>query len=229
VRKTAPVALAAATLLGALAATAPAHASSGPRLISDNGSRWECRWSATYPAFPGAEPLTTALRKAVTDRRKAFLDGATPTLCPEGRRLTIRHRVLTASGDVIGVRLTTRVDAAGDGTSTRTYWYDGSKRRVGNTRLLRDGSAARLATLAKRRLAEREGIDLRQLDAAFRAPTTGLTDLSFTRTGALRLHFDRGAVAVPPAGAVEVTIGASTVRPLLSDFGRRAQRRSTRS
>lgn len=197
-----------------------------PRVVRESGRRGMCRWSTGYPVFRGAGALTTALRTAVESRREAFLDGATSRFCPEGAWLRIHHEVLAAGDGVVGVRLVTRVDAAGDGTSTRTYWYDGKAGRVGTIRLLRPGSDAALGRLVERGLAGRTGIDRARLAAAFRRPATHLTDVSFTGSGGLRLHFDRGAVAVPPAGAVEVTVGAAQVTPLLSDFGRRARHQS---
>ncbi|MET7463635.1 hypothetical protein [Nonomuraea sp. NPDC005501] len=197
-----------------------------PRLVVDRGRRGPCRWSVAYPEYRGADALTAALRKDTRARRDAFLKGATARFCPEGDRLTVSPATLAASGDVVGVRLTTRVEAAGDGTTTRTYWYDGRTHKVGTLRLLRPGAVAELGALVKRKLTGRQGIEAARLDAALRSPATGLTDVAFTGSGALRVHFDRDTVAVPPAGAIEVTIGAADVTPLLSDFGRRARQRT---
>ncbi|MEV0146038.1 MULTISPECIES: hypothetical protein [unclassified Nonomuraea] len=237
-----PVKLLAAVALTAAggAVTTPAFASApttshtsvtsvkadAPRLVVDRGRRGPCRWSVAYPEYRGADALTTALRKDTRARRDAFLKGATARFCPEGDRLTVSPTTLAASGDVVGVRLTTRIDAAGDGTTTRTYWYDGRTHRVGTLRLLRPGAVTELGALVKRKLTGRQGIEAARLDAALRSPAKGLTDVAFTRSGALRVHFDRDTVAVPPAGAIEVTIGAADVTPLLSDFGRRARDRT---
>ncbi|MEU9173021.1 polysaccharide deacetylase family protein [Streptomyces sp. NPDC048420] len=51
--------------------------------------------------------------------------------------------------------------------------------------------------------------------------------MSFTSDGGLKISFDRGTVAVPPAGRISVTLPKATVTPFLSDFGSRAQHQTT--
>jgi peptidoglycan-N-acetylglucosamine deacetylase len=208
----------------------------GLHVISDGSESGPCRYAARYPAIPGADALTATLGRAVRED-VARLTGDDGTGCAGARadlpELNLDFEIVVASGDVAAVRLTRRdFAAAGSGLSTHTYWYDGATRTSpANAGLFADDDAlARLATLLKERLAGREGADRALLDDVLASPrsTAGaLTDVTFTGTGDLAVDFDRGAVAVPPAGAQHVVIPAAEAAPLLSDIGRRAQRQST--
>ncbi|MDX2543555.1 polysaccharide deacetylase family protein [Streptomyces sp. WI04-05B] len=139
--------------------------------------------------------------------------------------------ILVASGDVLGVRLSTQDGtSAGNGLDTRTYWYDG---QAGAYRLplalIADGSQDALVAALKKQLKGREGTDADTVDGAF-AGRSGLVDLlndmTFTADGGLRVTFARGAVGAAPAGSYVVTLSRATVTPWLSPFGKRAQQQT---
>jgi peptidoglycan/xylan/chitin deacetylase (PgdA/CDA1 family) len=208
----------------------------GLHVISDGSESGPCRYAARYPAIPGADALTATLGRAVRED-VARLTGDDGIGCSGARadlpELNLDFEIVVASGDVAAVRLTRRdYTAAGSGLSTHTYWYDGATRTSPDNAGLfaGDDALARLAALLEQRLAGREGADRALLDdvlATPRSTASALTDVTFTGTGDLALDFDRGAVAVPPAGAQHVVIPAAEAAPLLSDLGRRAQRQST--
>jgi peptidoglycan/xylan/chitin deacetylase (PgdA/CDA1 family) len=205
----------------------------GLEMVSDNSEQSSCPFATSYPDVPGAEAMTAAMRKDVEQRLAGFRSGE----CEdgqdggEGRELNISHGFLVASGDVLGVRLTTQdATAAGSGLSTRTYWYDGEagayRTALG---LVADGSRDAFLDALKDRLKGREGIDAAVLDDTLSDPasrTTALDDMAFTADGGLRVTFDRGDVGVPAAGAVTVAFPEETISPWLSAFGKRAQRQT---
>ncbi|MDQ0717833.1 peptidoglycan/xylan/chitin deacetylase (PgdA/CDA1 family) [Streptomyces luteogriseus] len=204
----------------------------GLEIVNDTSENSSCPFAASYPDVPGAEAMTAVMKKDVERRLASFRSGAcTGSGGADGRELNISHQFLVASGDVLGVRLTTRdQSAAGDGLSAGTYWYDG---KAGAYRtalgLVADGSRdAFLATL-KDQLKDREGVDAAGLDDTFSDPgtrDTALDDMAFTADGGLRVHFDRGDVGVPAAGAFAVTLPKKTITPWLSAFGKRAQQQT---
>ncbi|MDQ0909000.1 peptidoglycan/xylan/chitin deacetylase (PgdA/CDA1 family) [Streptomyces canus] len=203
------------------------------RIVSDSSEQSSCPFAASYPDVPGAEAMTAAMKKDVEERLSGFRSdtcgGGSDS--PEGRELNISHQFLVASGDVLGVRLTTLDHAAaGSGLSSRTYWYDGQAGAYRTALGLVAGNSreAFLAAL-KDRLKGREGVDTAALDDTFSDPasrTTVLDDMAFTADGGLRVTFDRGDVGVPAAGAYTVVLSRGTVTPWLSAFGRRVQRQT---
>jgi peptidoglycan-N-acetylglucosamine deacetylase len=205
----------------------------GLHIIADSSESGGCRYAVRYPAIPGANTLTDAMAKAVQADVDQFV-GTGKSGCggtQDRPELNISFEILLASGDVAAVRLT-RLDytAAGSGLSTSTYWYDGATRTSpANAELLTTEALQPLATRLKEQLATREGSDPALLDQVFATPsdtTDALRDVSFTARGDLAIDFDRGAVAVPVAGAQHVEIPNAEISPLLSDFGRRVQRQS---
>jgi peptidoglycan/xylan/chitin deacetylase (PgdA/CDA1 family) len=203
----------------------------GMHIISNSSESGSCRYAARFPAIPGADSLTEAMGNAVQADIDGFVgDGAGEGGCagPDVPELNISFEILLASGDVAGVRLAT-VDygAAGSGQSTHTYWYDGATRTApANAELIGDNSLERLATLIKEQLVDREGADPALLDQVLATPADtadALHDVSFTTDGDLAIDFDRGAVAVPPAGAQHVEIPRAEASSLLSGLGRRIQ------
>ncbi|MBR8639713.1 polysaccharide deacetylase family protein [Streptomyces tuirus] len=202
----------------------------GLEIVNDSSERRSCPFATSYPDVPGAEAMTAAMKKDVEARLAGFRSGPCEGGAAAGE-LNISHEFLVASGDVLGVRLTTRDgSAAGSGLSSRTYWYDG---KAGASRtalgLVADGSRAAFLGALKERLKGREGVDTAGLDATF-SDTASLAavldDMAFTADGGLRVTFDRGEVGVPPAGAYTVTLDKDTVTPWLSAFGERAQRQT---
>jgi peptidoglycan-N-acetylglucosamine deacetylase len=205
----------------------------GLRIVSDNSEQRSCPFAASYPDVPGAEAMTAAMKKDVDKRLSGFRSGQ----CEDGTsgarplELNISHQFLVASGDVLGVRLSTQDhSAAASGLSTSTYWFDG---RAGAYRtalgLVAEGSRDAFITALKDRLRGREGVDAAALDDTFSDPadrTAVLDDMAFTAGGGLRVNFDRGDVGVPAAGAQTVALSRKAITPWLSAFGQRVQRQT---
>jgi peptidoglycan/xylan/chitin deacetylase (PgdA/CDA1 family) len=204
----------------------------GLEIASDSSENGSCPFATSYPDVPGAEAMTAAMKKEVERRLAIFRSGAcSGSGGADGRELNISHQFLVASGDVLGVRLTTQdQSSAGDGLSTRTYWYDGKadayRTALG---LVADGSRDAFVAALKDQLKDRQGVDAAALDDRFSDPDThdaALYDVAFTADGGLRVHFDRGDVGAPAAGAQTVTIAKKTITPWLSAFGKRAQQQT---
>ncbi|MDX3638630.1 polysaccharide deacetylase family protein [Streptomyces sp. MB09-02B] len=204
----------------------------GLQIVNDSSEHSSCPFATSYPEVPGAEAMTAAMRKDVEQRLATFRSG----VCEgdqgsAGRELNISHRFLVASGDVLGVRLTTADQSgAGSGLSSRTYWYDGADRAHSPAvALVSDGARDAFLTALKDQLTGREGVDATALEGAFSAPdarATVLDDMAFTADGGLKVTVDRGDMGVPAAGEIVVTFSAKTVTPWLSAFGERAQRQT---
>jgi peptidoglycan/xylan/chitin deacetylase (PgdA/CDA1 family) len=205
----------------------------GLDVVSDGSGGSGCRYAVRYPVIPGAAALTTSMKAATRDRIGIFLaagrDGAAcdSDLPPE---INIDFELVAASGDVVAVRLTTQdYRAAGSGLSTTAYWFDGATRSVSTgAALFTEESLGRLADLITERLAGGPGGGTYPYGDLGDDIETVLRDAAFTPDGALRIRFDRGAVAVPAAGEQEIEIARDDVTPLLSDFGLRAQRERVR-
>ncbi|MDF3145153.1 MULTISPECIES: polysaccharide deacetylase family protein [unclassified Streptomyces] len=207
----------------------------GLEIVSDSSEQSSCPYAASYPDVPGAEAATAAMKKDVEERLADFRS----RVCEDGegdagaREFNISHQFLVASGDVLGVRLTTRDGtAAGSGLTTRTYWYDG---KAGEYRtalgLVADGSRDAFVAALKDRLKGREGVNAAALDdmASDAASRASLLDaMDFTATGSLRVTFDRGDVGAPAAGSYLVTLPKETITPWLSAFGKRVQRQTVK-
>ncbi|MDX2703978.1 hypothetical protein PV350_14070 [Streptomyces sp. PA03-6a] len=209
----------------------------GLRVIGARGTGGACRWSTSYPSVPGARPLTRTLDREVHRGLRDFLAAHGHDAGCAGE-FTISYTFLAASGDVLGVQLTTAEGAAagdgttsGSGTTTATYWYDGRSGEVlPALAMLGPDAAGDLAGHLVRALAARAGHDPRGLralqDPAARRAV--LDDLAFTGCGNLVVTFDRGEVAAPPTGRQKVVLPRAAVEPLLSAFGRRVQRQAMR-
>ncbi|MEV0743475.1 hypothetical protein AB0I51_47945, partial [Streptomyces sp. NPDC050549] len=196
----------------------------GLQLVNDNSESTSCAWATSYPDVPGASAMTDVMKKYVEERLATFRS----TCQGDHSELNISHQFLVASGDVLGVRLTTQDStAAANGLDRRTYWYDG---KAGAYRtalaLVADGSRDAFVAALKDRLKGREGTDADTLNEAFAKRSnlsSVLDDMDFTADGGLRVTFDAGAVGADAAGSYIVTLSKATVTPWLSAFGRRAQ------
>ncbi|MBR8640583.1 polysaccharide deacetylase family protein [Streptomyces tuirus] len=211
----------------------------GIRIISHNSEDHTCKWATGYPDVPGATAMTAAMKEKVEERVDAFLgqEGDGPaTLCggaPAGTEaardaeLNVSFSFLVASGDVLGVRLTTvQAPTAGDGIDTRTYWYDGKdKVHKSAPELIADGSRNAFLTAVQERLKKKEGADPTLLDDPADHDFS-LDDMAFTADGDLTVVFDRGTAGVPAGGRYSVTLPRTTVSPWLSDFGMRVQKQT---
>ncbi|NUP24938.1 MAG: polysaccharide deacetylase family protein [Streptomyces sp.] len=205
----------------------------GLEIVSDSSEHTSCPFATSYPDVPGAQAMTAAMKKDVEGRVAAFRSGTCEggSGGADGRELNISHQFLVASGDVLGVRLTTQDGtSAGSGLSAATYWYDG---KAGAHRtalgLVAEGSVDAFTSELKERLKGREGLDAAVLDDTLADPDSRaavLDDMAFTADGGLRVSFDRGDVGVPAAGSFTVTVPRKTVTPWLSGFGERAQRQT---
>lgn len=212
----------------------------GVSIVSDSSTDRSCPWATSYPAVPGADKMTAAMEKDVQGRLAGFLGtdtGGQVTGCggadgSEGPELNISFSFLVASGDVLGVRLTT-VDRTSnaDGLETRAYWYDGAAQKYRpSPGLIADGSQDAFVSALKERLEKREGVTPDTVEASLgdrENRDAYLDDMAFTADGDLKVDFDRGTVGVPPAGRISVTLPKATVSPWLSDFGSRAQHQTT--
>jgi peptidoglycan/xylan/chitin deacetylase (PgdA/CDA1 family) len=205
----------------------------GLEIVNDSSEHSSCPFATSYPAVPGAEAMTAVMKKDVGQRLATFLSGVceSGSGSAEGPELNISHQFLVASGDIVGVRLTTQDSSgAGSGLSNKTYWYDG---KAGAYRtalgLVAEGSQDAFISALKDRLKGREGVDAALLDDTFSDPASrvaALDDMAFTADGGLQVAFDRGEVGVPAAGAYTVTLSKETVTPWLSAFGKRAQQQT---
>jgi len=207
----------------------------GLRLVSENSEHENCHWETTYPEVPGADDLTGTLRDAVHRRLAAFFqaNGGSDEQCQAQARgdvppeISIDSDFLVASGDVVGVEMTTfDFMAAGDGTSTRSYWFDGATRKtVPATALIADDAMDRFTDALVNGLSGHEGVDTAAVKEALSPErrASAVTDLAFTESGGLVAQFDQGAVA---PGRQQVALSPAGVEPLLSDLGRRAQRQA---
>ncbi|MFM9607310.1 polysaccharide deacetylase family protein [Streptomyces niveiscabiei] len=198
----------------------------GLKIVGDSSEQLSCAFATSYPAVPGAEAMTAVMKKYVEQRLATFRSSGC-TAGQETPEFNISHHFLAASGDVLGVRLTTHdTGAAGSGLSSTTYWYDGEARAYRTALgLVADGSRGAFLTEVRKRLKGREGVD----DSALTDPASldaVLDDMEFTAAGALRIGFDRGDVGAPAAGSYVVVLPKETVTPWLSAFGARAQRQT---
>ncbi|WP_220096482.1 polysaccharide deacetylase family protein [Streptomyces cyaneus] len=207
----------------------------GLEIVSDSSEQSSCPYAASYPDVPGAEAMTATMKKDVEKRladfRSQVCEGGEGDA--EAREFNISYQFLVASGDVLGVRLTTQdASGAGSGVTTRTYWYDG---KAGEYRtalgLVADGSQDAFVAALKDRLEGREGVDAAALDDLFSDPASRasvLDGMDFTAVGSLRVTFDRGDVGAPAAGSYLVTLPKKTITPWLSAFGKRVQRQTVK-
>jgi peptidoglycan/xylan/chitin deacetylase (PgdA/CDA1 family) len=202
----------------------------GLEIVNDSSEQSSCPFAVSYPDVPGAEAMTAAMKKDVDQRLATFRSSRCSSGSASGQHgeLNVSHRFLVASGDVLGVRLTTQDSSgAGNGQSIKTYWYDG---KDGVYRpaldLLADGSRDAFIASLKQQLRGREGVDSTYLDDAFSHTTDRanlLDDLSFTADGGLRVEFDPAAVGAVAAGSYVVSLTKATIARWLSPFGKRAQ------
>ncbi|WP_405846623.1 polysaccharide deacetylase family protein [Streptomyces sp. NBC_01518] len=206
----------------------------GLRIVNDSSEDSSCPFATSYPDVPGAEAMTAAMKKYVEQRLATFRSSCDDSSgAGDIGELNISHQFLVASGDVLGVRLTTQDGtAAGSGLDTRTYWYDGQSGAARTTlALVADGSRDALVAALKKQLKGRDGTDAETVDGAFadRSNLGGLLiDMAFDADGGLRVTFARGTVGAAPAGSYVVILSPATVTPWLSAFGRRVQRQTVR-
>lgn len=95
----------------------------GLRIVNAGSEDSSCPFAAGYPDVPGAQAMTAAMKKDVDGRLATFRSA-----CDDGGgagnvgELNISHQFLVASGDVLGVRLTTQDgSAAGSGQIGRAH------------------------------------------------------------------------------------------------------------
>ena len=227
---------AAAARPGSSATASPAKAVDpskikGLRIVSDNSENASCPWATSFPDVPGATAMTAAMRKDVQKRLSDFRSACAGGSADSGRELNISYQFLVASGDVVGVRLTTRQNpSAGNGLSTNLYWYDGKADALSPALgLVDDGSVDAFTAALKNRLEGRDGTGADRVDAAFadRSQLSALLDdMTFTADGGLRVAIAPGEVGPTAAGAYVTTFSKATVTPWLSAFGKRAQRQT---
>ncbi|GEC10378.1 hypothetical protein SSP24_80330 [Streptomyces spinoverrucosus] len=205
----------------------------GLRIVNNSSENSSCPFATSYPDVPGAEAMTAAMKKYVEQRLATFRSTCGDSSgAGDVGELNISHQFLVASGNVLGVRLTSQDHTGAGGGITRTYWYDG---QAGAYRtalgLVADGSRDAFIAALKKQLQGRDGTDAETVDEAFadRSELASLLDdMTFTADGGLRVTFGRGQVGAAAAGSYVVTLSRATVTPWLSAFGKRAQRQTIR-
>ena len=140
---------------------------------------------------------------------------------PPHPELNMDWQLAAASDQIIGVRLrTSRFLGTDWGHSLRTIWYDArTGMTVGSPGLLKGQTA--LQDVAKRvrdQLASRGP----QVDRA-KVTGDGFDSMAFNRAGDLVVEFDDCQIAACSLGRLAVALPATTVTPLLSPMGQRAQ------
>jgi peptidoglycan/xylan/chitin deacetylase (PgdA/CDA1 family) len=203
----------------------------GLQIVRDGSEDPDCAWSTSYPTVPGADALNTRLRDTVAGWMATAREGAAPPArCADGNgvdHVEIGFDFLAASADVVGVRLTIRNgNNVGSGISTDTLWFDGRTGKQSQAvSLLDPASLTTFSARVKALLSGTEGFDPQaaadSLSPQYLAGT--VNDLAFSDNGDLHARFQESAVAVAPAGMVEIVIPRAAATPLLSDFGRRIQ------
>ncbi len=176
------------------------------------------RYHATWPDIPGADPLNQALTEAVKAQVVDFvadLPEAAPDAAAAVPELNIGWHLIAESDTVVGVRLTSYLFAgAGGAERSRTWWFDRSTSElVDNSALSADPDkfARALAWTVRA-----PGVDR---DLVRDSVADGLSDVSFTDSGALEVRFDEYAVAPGSSGVVTVRLSADLTTRLLTDFG----------
>ncbi|WP_128433647.1 polysaccharide deacetylase family protein [Streptomyces cyaneus] len=205
----------------------------GLEIVNDSSEQSSCPFAVSYPDVPGAEAMTAAMKKDVDQRLDTFRSNRCGSGSASGGEFNVSHRFLVASGDVLGVRLTTLDGSgAGNGQSAKSYWYDGKDGAYRQALdLIADGSRDAFSAALKKRLRGHEGVDPTYLDDAFADAThlAGLLDdLSFTTDGGLRVEFEPGTVGGTAAGSFVVSFTKAAITPWLSPFGKRAQKQTER-
>ncbi|MFF4624911.1 polysaccharide deacetylase family protein [Nonomuraea jabiensis] len=177
----------------------------------------------SYPEFQNAPALNRALR-AEAEREWRDFGGRTKGRAAYSRpELNVDWQLAAASPQAIAVRLRTgEFQGAGWAYSTRTYWFDRRSGKVAESAGLLDGEHAlrQLAQLVRERLKGR-GSQVEREEVA--AEGGRFNSMAFNRGGDLVVEFDDCQIGPCSLGRLAVAIPAERVRPLLSEFGRRAQ------
>ncbi|MBB5776560.1 polysaccharide deacetylase family protein [Nonomuraea jabiensis] len=177
----------------------------------------------SYPEFQNAPALNRALR-AEAERKWRDFGGRTKGRAAYSRpELNVDWQLAAASPQAIAVRLRTgEFQGAGWAYSTRTYWFDRRGGKVAESAGLLDGEHAlrQLAQLVQERLKGR-GSQVEREEVA--AGGDRFDSMAFNRDGDLVVEFDDCQIGPCSLGRLAVAILAERVRPLLSEFGRRAQ------
>lgn len=204
--------------------------------MRDSGNERACTWSTAYPSVQDAETFTTELGRTVENERTRFLEEARKTGCDDNKHkapeLNVDFSFLAVADDVTGVRFVTLyLGNMTGGKSTTSVWYDGTAKQVVPALSLVDqGMRSQLGTAVKDALADRKSVDTQALDRVAANPEAAtFDDLAFSGTGDLVVTFDEGVVGAKSTGQVQVVLPRATAEPLLSEFGRRAQRRALES
>lgn len=173
-----------------------------PGLSTETITREDSRIHLGYPVLADAPELNAALRESLSSVAAR----------PGVAEVNTDWRLVTATDDVVGVRLSTgSATAHGWVKELRTVWYDRTARRVLPSAAL-VSRPEELAALVAPRLRE-QGVAT--------APRT-FPSLSFNRRGDLVAEFGDGQLAPVRRGRVAVAVPLREATPLLSAFGRRA-------
>ncbi|MFI9846135.1 polysaccharide deacetylase family protein [Nonomuraea sp. NPDC051941] len=177
----------------------------------------------SYPEFQNAPALNRALH-AEAERKWRDFGGRTKGCAASSRpELNVDWQLAAASPQAIAVRLRTgEFQGAGWAYSTRTYWFDRRSGKVAESAGLLDGEHAlrQLAQLVREQFKGR-GSQVEREEVS--AGGDRFDSMAFNRGGDLVVEFDDCQIGPCSLGRLAVAIPAERVRPLLSEFGRRAQ------
>lgn len=177
----------------------------------------------SYPEFRNAPALNRALR-AEAERKWRDFGGRTKGRAAYQRpELNVDWQLAAASAQAIAVRLRTgEFQGAGWAYSTHTYWFDRRSGKVAESAGLLDGEHAlrQLSQLVREQLKGRGSqVEREEVTAA----GDRFDSMAFNRGGDLVVEFDDCQIGPCSLGRLAVAIPMERVRPLLSEFGRRAQ------
>ncbi|GAA1776137.1 polysaccharide deacetylase family protein [Streptomonospora arabica] len=171
----------------------------------------------SYPRVPKAGPFTERLGEITAQEARDFASAERGA-----KSYTVDWQVSAAGGNVLAVRLTQHEkDGDGERTGYSTYWYNTESGRTAYSTELLDGqgSLEELDGLVKKRLKDRDGVDVSKLH-----PIAEMYDsVGFNPDGGLVVEFDEGQIAPAKKGRVRAVVPRKKAAPLLSSFGERAR------
>ncbi|MFI7132801.1 polysaccharide deacetylase family protein [Nonomuraea sp. NPDC050153] len=176
-----------------------------------------------YPEFQSAPALNRALHAQAERQLRDFRGRTKGRSAYPKPELNVDWQLAAASPQAFAVRLRTgEFQGAGWSYSTRTYWFDRRAGKVTESAGLLDGEHAlrQLTQLVREQLKGR-GAQVAREEVSARGDR--FDSMAFNRSGDLVVEFDDCQIGPCSLGRLAVAIPAERVRPLLSEFGQRAQ------
>lgn len=189
------------------------------------------RISLSVPRIPQTPGLTRWLVAQRDRTARQFRDDYGPAKSPTSAELNGDWRLIGASPDVVGVRLSRYEFSGASGADLDTFvWWDlANDRRITARQLIRPDAWSRLTAEVTRRLAGKaDPTDLATKLEQPEPPEGDGPSIAFLRDGRLWVGFATGEVAANSEGPVSVTLPRALGDALLSDQGRAARDAATR-